>query len=59
MSVDEIIQSRGITEVLHFTTHRGITGAFASGCILSRRQLPQEKYLEHVCMNVCQDLPKY
>lgn len=46
--VRDIIQSRGIQEVLHFTTNRGIVGTLASHALLSRHRLPQEKYLEHV-----------
>src|SRR4051794_41099389 len=48
MSIADEIQRRGITEVLHFTTNRGIVGTLANGALLSRYRLPQEKYLEHV-----------
>lgn len=48
MTVDEVISERGITEALHFTTNTGLLGMLASGAILARQQLPEEKYLEHV-----------
>ncbi len=48
MSIAEEIQRRGIQEVLHFTTNRGIVGTLAKGALLSRHRLPQEKYLEQV-----------
>lgn len=48
MSVADLIEDRGISEVLHFTTNTGLLGMLASGGILSRARLPKEKYLEHV-----------
>jgi ssDNA thymidine ADP-ribosyltransferase, DarT len=48
MTIAEEIHRRGIQEVLHFTTNRGIVGILATGELLSRHRLPQEKYLEHV-----------
>jgi hypothetical protein len=48
MSIEDVIERRGITEVLHFTTNLGLLGMLASGCILSRERLPKEQYLEHV-----------
>lgn len=48
MTIAEELQRRGITEVLHFTTNRGIVGTLAAGELLSRYRLPHEKYLEHV-----------
>lgn len=48
MTIAEEIQRRGIDEILHFTTNRGIVGTLFSGALLSRQQLPHEKYLEHV-----------
>ncbi len=47
-TIDQIIDERGITEVLHFTTNRGLTGILASRTVLSRDRLPSEKYVEHV-----------
>jgi hypothetical protein len=48
LTIEEIIASREITELLHFTTNKGLLGILASGEILSRERLPKEKYLEHV-----------
>jgi hypothetical protein len=43
-----VATSRGITDVVHFTTIQGAVGILASGALKSRRRLPQEQYLEHV-----------
>ena len=40
--------SRGITQVVHFTTVRGAIGILASSAVKSRSRLPKDKYLEHV-----------
>ncbi|MFQ3894669.1 DarT ssDNA thymidine ADP-ribosyltransferase family protein [Sphingobium sp. R-7] len=48
MTVQEIIDQRGIQEVLHFTTHRGLVGTLASGALQSRYRLPEDKYLQHI-----------
>lgn len=48
MTITDAIASREISEVLHFTTNRGIVGTLASHVLLSRDRLPQEKYLAHV-----------
>lgn len=42
------IQERGITEVLHFTTRRGLVGIFAQGKVQARAGLDTDAYLEHV-----------
>lgn len=38
----------GITEVLHFTTSRGLAGILAQGENLCRHRLPREQYVEHI-----------
>lgn len=48
MTLQEQVEARGITEVLHFTTNRGLVGSLAAFAVLSRRALPSEAYLEHV-----------
>ncbi len=48
MTIADTIQQRGISEVLHFTTNRGIIGTLATGALLSRHLLRQEDYLQHV-----------
>jgi hypothetical protein len=47
-SIAEVASGRGIGEILHFTTNKGLTGILAEGAVLSRKRLPQSKYLEHV-----------
>lgn len=49
------VKRRDISEVLHFTTHRGITGILAKQKILSRKRLPEDEYLEHVMLYNCHD----
>jgi hypothetical protein len=44
----EVIDRRGIEEVLHFTTNTGLVGALGVGQLLSRARLPSTRYLEHV-----------
>ena len=47
-TITEIVQAREITEILHFTTNRGLTGILAGKSVLSRERLPESQYLEHV-----------
>jgi len=39
---------RGITEILHFTTSRGLLGILADDAVHSRDHLNEAKYLEHI-----------
>ncbi|WP_365344360.1 DarT ssDNA thymidine ADP-ribosyltransferase family protein [uncultured Sphingomonas sp.] len=48
MTIAELTASKGIQEVLHFTTNRGIVGTLASHSLQSRHRLPRDKYLEHI-----------
>jgi hypothetical protein len=48
MTIDEIVQQRGIKEVLHFTTHRGLVGILHSGSLKSRNRLEKDKQLEFI-----------
>jgi hypothetical protein len=52
--------ARGITEVLHFTTDRGLLGIFACGAVRSRDRLETDKYIEHIytpnCANRLKDV---
>jgi hypothetical protein len=48
MTVEEIIESRCIQEVLHFTTHLGLIGILDSKYVLSRQRLPEDKRLEYI-----------
>ena len=53
MTITDIVRRREITEILHFTTNRGITGIVAAGVVKSRRRLPEDKYLECVYIYNC------
>lgn len=46
-------RDQGITEILHYTTSRGVLGVLASRALKSRQRLPADDYLEHVWMPVC------
>jgi len=48
MSVQNEIVERDITEVLHFTTNRGLVGILATRHLRSRRRLPEDEYLQHI-----------
>lgn len=48
MTIAATITARGIHELVHFTTNRGIVGTLASRALLSRYRLPQEKFLQHI-----------
>jgi len=48
MTIQDIINKRGITEVLHFTTHRGLLGSLHSGVVKSRERLPAEVDLKFI-----------
>lgn len=48
MTLAEFVAARGISEILHFTTNRGLLGIFATGCIKSRKRLPDESQLEYL-----------
>lgn len=48
MTIAQEIDSRKITEILHFTTHKGIVGTLHTQELLSRYQLPLTGHLEHI-----------
>jgi hypothetical protein len=48
MTIQGIIDGRGLREVLHFTTERGLVGTLASRALKSRYRLPNDKYLQHI-----------
>jgi hypothetical protein len=52
-TIQDIIQERGISEVLHFTTNNGIVGIFAAGALLSRDDLNEEDHLGNVRLLNC------
>ncbi|MCA1702463.1 MAG: DUF4433 domain-containing protein [Actinobacteria bacterium] len=56
-SVDSAIEAyarrRGITEILHFTTDKGLLGIFATGAVLCRDLLDNDKYIEEIYTPNC------
>lgn len=48
MNIIDTISSRGIKELLHFTTNSGLLGILDSRCLLSRKRLPDNKRLEFI-----------
>lgn len=46
--ISNAIAARGIVEVLHFTTNRGLVGIVASKCVKSRARLSEDQYLEAI-----------
>lgn len=55
MGISHYIIERDITEVLHFTTVRGLTGCAASSSVLSRKALDKSKYLSHIASPVSKE----
>ena len=41
-------KGRGISEILHFTTNRGLLGTLVSKKLLSRYRLTDDKLLQHI-----------
>lgn len=54
-SIALIVDERGITELIHFTTNRGLLGMLGNGRVLSRKRLPEDRYIEHVYSPNCID----
>lgn len=52
MSIQQYIEENAITEVLHFTTERGLTGCASQRLVLSRKALDEEQYLSHIATPV-------
>lgn len=55
MKITNLIQERGIEEVLHFTTSNGLIGILTSGYLLAHSELPDEKNLTHITQLNCPD----
>jgi hypothetical protein len=54
VSIEEFINARGITRVLHFTTTTGLLGILAGWAVKSRAKLPKDHYLEYVYQPNCE-----
>ncbi len=52
MSIEQYMVDKGISEVLHFTTERGLTGCAGTGLVLSRKALNEEQYLSFIASPV-------
>jgi hypothetical protein len=52
-TIEGIVRSRGITEVVHFTTNRGLTGILSTELLKSRARLPQDDYLAAIAHPNC------
>ncbi|MEU9960551.1 DarT ssDNA thymidine ADP-ribosyltransferase family protein [Streptomyces sp. NPDC050982] len=52
-AIESYLAERGISEVRHFTTNRGLAGILAMQALLSRKQLPEEAYIEHIFTPNC------
>ena len=48
MIIDDFITSRGISEILHFTTNKGIVGILDSRNIKSRQRIQRDERLEYI-----------
>jgi hypothetical protein len=46
MTIEDVFREKQITQVLHFTTTKGLLGILASGFVKSRKRLPEDEYLE-------------
>ena len=46
--ISDLARGRGVTELLHFTTNRGLTGCLHTGNLLSRYRLKDEDSLVHI-----------
>lgn len=48
LTLENVVATRKIQEVLHFTTNRGLLGILATGEVKSRKRLPNENHLEYL-----------
>jgi len=48
MTLQDVVASRDISEILHFTPHHGLLGTLHSGFVKSRKRLPSEMDLQHI-----------
>lgn len=48
MTISSIIEERGISEIMHFTTNEGLLGILHTRALKSRQRLPQDKQVEFI-----------
>jgi hypothetical protein len=53
LGIEAYARTRGITEVLHFTTDKGLLGIFATGAVRCRDLLDNDKYIEEIYTPNC------
>ncbi len=58
MTIAEEIEERGISEILHFTTNRGVTGILHNRHLMARPYLNTDQYLRHVLQLNWEDRPE-
>lgn len=54
MTIASLALERGISEILHFTTNKGLLGILAAETVMTRAQLPNEQLLEHIYHPNCE-----
>lgn len=54
MTIENLIQQKKISEILHFTTSHGILGILSERQLLPRSMLPEKKQLEFIMKNNCE-----
>lgn len=47
-TIADVVAHRGISEILHFTKNRGLTGTLHTGFVKSRSRLERDKELEYI-----------
>lgn len=52
-TVADIVKTRGITEIVHFTTNHGLVGVFDRGALCSRDDLNEDQRLDSVKLLNC------
>lgn len=54
-STEQIVETRKIDEVLHFTTSNGLLGIMSTGSLLAHSELSSEQRLSHILQINCPD----
>ncbi|PHM36463.1 DarT ssDNA thymidine ADP-ribosyltransferase family protein [Xenorhabdus innexi] len=55
MNINDFILKKNITEILHFTTVKGLTGCASQQRVLSRKALGEEQYLSYIASPVSKE----
>jgi len=54
-NINQIIDTRNINEILHFTTSNGLLGVMSTGSLLAHSELSSEQRLSHILQINCPD----